>query len=239
VAPAPVPRRRPAAPWIAGAGAVLVAGFFAGFGLTSALDGGDGGASDVQENPAETPVPRTDASGSVGAPAPVPAAEPTDGVTADVNAQTSGNQPQSNEAVDPVEDTVRAPCSVDEIRFLFDRERGVLAVFSDDGRSIASVARESYAFDGPLCRGVPARVKAYAYDRLRAPVYESGGVSCSVPRGVDVEIHPIVLGATGEQAGNVLIVSVRRRPTVLASGVIVEDLGGRRFSYSSKHCELL
>jgi hypothetical protein len=234
-----VRERRPAAPWIVGAGAVLLAGFFAGFGLTSVLEGGDQGASGAQETPAETPAPRTAASGSAGAAAPVPAAEPTEEVSVDANAQPSGDQPQSTETVDPVEDTVRAPCSVDVIRFLFDRERGVLAVFSDDGRSIASVARDSYAFDGPLCRGVPARVKPYFYDGLRAPVYESGGVSCSVPRGVEVEIHPILDGNTGGQAGNVLLVSVRGRPTVLASGVIVADLGGRRVSNSWKHCELL
>jgi hypothetical protein len=100
-------------------------------------------------------------------------------------------------------------------------------------------ARDSYVFEGELCQGVPAGVKPYSHGGLRAPVYESGGVPCNAARGVDVEIHPILDGNTGGQAGNVLLVSVRGRPTVLVSGVVVEDLGGRRFSYSSKHCEPL
>jgi hypothetical protein len=221
------------------AGALLVGGFFAAFALTSAFSDRDGPVSAAQETPAETSAPAAEPTGSAAASNTPRATELKGEVTGDVSAQTSGNQSQADETVDPVKDTLRAPCFVDEIRFLFDRERGVLAVFGDDGRSIASVTRESYAFDGPLCRGVPAGIKPYAYDGLRAPVYESGGVSCSVARGVDVEIHPIVFGDTGRQAGNVLVVSVRGRPTVLASGVVVEDLGGRRFFYSSKQCEPL
>jgi hypothetical protein len=238
-APAAMDRGRHALRGLLAAGALLVAGFFAAFALTSAFSDRDARVSAAQETPAETPAPAADPTGSAAASNTPQATELTGEVTGDVTAQTSGNQLQSNQTADPVKDTVRAPCPVDEIRFLFDRERGVLAVFSDDGRSIASVARESHAFEGPLCRGVPARVKPYAYDGLWAPVYESGGVSCSVARGVDVEIHPIVLDATGQQAGSVLVVSVRGRPAVLASGIVVEDLGGRRFSYSSKHCEPL
>jgi len=53
---------------------------------------------------------------------------------------------------------------------------------------------------------------------------------------VRVARHPAVSGRTGRQAGNVLVVSVRGHPTVLVSGIVVEDLQGRRLSYSSKHC---
>jgi hypothetical protein len=209
--------------WFAAAAALLVAGFFAAFGLTSALTGDDEGP-EAQETPATTPAP---------------GAAPTSLATAAAAAPTTDDEPQATETVDPIEDTIRAPCAVDEIRFLFDRETGTLAVFDGGGRPIASVARDSHAFEGEICRGVPARVKRYAHGGLRAPVYESGGVSCSSPHGVDVEIHPIVFGATGRQAGNVLLVSVRGRPTVLASGVVVEDPLGRRFSYSSRHCTRL
>jgi hypothetical protein len=101
---------------------------------------------------------------------------------------------------------------------------------------IASVAPGSYIFPGESCRGVPAGIKPYSDEALRASVYESGGVSCRSARGVDVEVHPIVSGTTGKQAGNNLVVSVRDRPTVLVSGIVVEELAGRRLSYSSKHC---
>jgi hypothetical protein len=218
-------RRTPAARWIVVAGVLLVAGFFAALGLTSVLTGGDEG-SDAQETPAVTPAPGTGL---------------TEPVDVEVSAPTGEEEPQAAETdtVDPVKDTVRAPCSVDEIRFLFDRETGTLAVFSGDGRPIASVARDSYIFEGELCRGLPAGVKHYSYGGLHDPVYESGGVSCSAPRGVEVEIHPILDGNTGGQAGNVLLVSVRGRPTVLASGVVVEDPPGRRFWYSARHCSWL
>jgi hypothetical protein len=212
--------RRPSARWIIAAGVLLVAGFFAAFGLTSGLTR-SGEGSEAQETPAATPAPVAESTGSSSVVA---------------SSATIENEPQVTETVDPVKDTIRAPCSVEEIRFLFDRETGTLAVFSGDGRPIASVVWDSYLFEGELCSGVPAGVKPYAYDRLRAAVYESGGVFCTSPRGVDVEIHPTIFGATGQQAGNVLAVSVRGRPTVLVSGIVVEDLGGRRFSYSSKHC---
>jgi hypothetical protein len=197
------------------AGALLVGGFFAAFALTSAFSDRDGPVSAAQETPAETPAPAAEPTGSGAASNTPHATELTGEVTGDVSAQTSGNQSQSDETVDPVKDAVRAPCSVDEIRFLFDRETGVLAVVGEDGRTIAS--------DGGL----------------REPVYESGGVLCNAARGLDVEIHPILDGNTGGQAGNVLLVSVRGRPTVLVTGVVVEDLGGRRYYYSSKHCEPL
>jgi hypothetical protein len=217
-------RRRRSARWILAAGALLVAGFFAAFGLTAALTGGDERRADAQETPAATPAP---------------SAEPTGSASVETGARTSDDEPQTTDTVDPVKDAVRAPCSVDEIRLLFDRETGALAVFTDDGRSIASVARDSYRFVGELCRGAPAGVKPYSYDGLRAPVYESGGVSCTSGRGIEVEIHPIASGATGHQAGNALVISVRGRPTILATGVLVEDPLGRRFSYSSKHCNRL
>jgi hypothetical protein len=222
-------RRRPEARWIVAVGALLVAGFFAAFGLTSALTGGDEG-SDAQETPAATPAPSAEPGPSAGV--------ETDAPTSDEEPQTTETA-QVTETVDPVEDAVRAPCSTDEIRFLFDREAGTLAVFSGDGQPLASVVRDSYVFDGDLCRGVSAGIKRYAYGGLEAPVYESGGVACRSPRGVDVEIHPIVLGATGRQAGNVLLVSIRGRPAVLASGVTVEDPQGRRFAYSARHCRPL
>jgi hypothetical protein len=215
-------RPRPPARWVAAAAVLLVAGFFAAFGLTTALTG-DGEGSEAQETPAATPAP---------------AAGATEPVDVETDAPTSDEGPQTSETIDPVNDAVRAPCSVDEIRFLFDRETGTLAVYSGDGVPIASVARDSYRFDGELCRGVPAGIKRYSFANFRAnpPVYESGGVSCSVGRGVEVEIHPIIAGYADQQAGNVLLVSVRGRPTILVSGIVVEDLGGRRFSYSSKHC---
>jgi hypothetical protein len=214
-------RRRPPARRIVAAGVLLVAGFFAAFGLTAALTGGDERRADAQETPAATPAP---------------SAEPTGSASVEAGARTSDDEPQATATVDPVEDTIRAPCSIDEIRFLFDRETGTLGAFSGDGEPIASVVRGSYVFEGELCRGVPAEVKRYAYGRLRAAVYESGGVSCTAARGVEVEIHPIVSGNSGLQAGNVLLVSVRGRPTVLALGIVVEDVQGRRFSYSRKHC---
>ena len=215
--------RRPSARWFVAAGVLLVAGFFAALGLTSALTGGDE-ASEAQETPAATPAPGT---------------EPPEPAAVELSAPTGDEEPQATETVDPIKDTLRAPCSVDEIRFLFDRETGALAVFSGDGQLIASVARDSHIFEGELCRGLPAGVKRYSYGGLRSPVYESGGVSCSAPRGVEVEIHPILDGNTGGQAGNVLLVSVRDRPTVLASGVVVEDPPGRRFWYSARHCTRL
>ena len=216
-------RPRPSARWIAAAAALLLAGFFAAFGLTSALTG-DGDSPEAQETPAATPAP---------------GAAPTGLATAAVDAPTNDDEPQATETVDPIKDTIRAPCAIDEIRFFFDRETGTLAVFDGDGRPIASVARDSHSFEGEICRGVPAGVKRYAHGGLRAPVYESGGVSCSSPRGIEVEIHPILDGNTGGQAGNVLLVSVRGRPTVLASGVVVEDPPGRRFWYSARHCTRL
>jgi hypothetical protein len=214
-------RPRPPARWVAAAAVLLVAGFFAAFGLTTALTGHEG--SDAQETPAVTPAP---------------GGSPTAPVDVETDAPTSDEGPQTRETVDPVKDAVRAPCSVDEIRFLFDRETGTLAVYSGDGVPIASVARDSYRFDGELCRGVPGGIKRYSFASFRArpPVYESGGVSCSVGRGAEVEIHPIIAGYADQQAGNVLLVSIRGRPTILVSGIVVEDLGGRRFSYSSKHC---
>ena len=200
---------------------LLVAGFFAAFGVTSALTG-DGERQPVaQETPAVTPVPATEATGSI---------------SVEVTAPTNETEPQVTETVDPVKDTIRAPCPVEAIRFLFDRATGTLAVFSGDGQPIASVTWDSHAFEGELCRGVPAGVKRYARDGDDALLYESAGVSCDAPRGVEVEIHPTIWGTTGQQAGNVLVVSVRGRPTVLAAGIVVEDLLGRRFSYSRTHC---
>lgn len=212
--------RRPPARWLLAWGALVVAGFLASFGLTYTLADGSGPESGVQETPAATPTP-SPAPSSIGV---------------DVSVPTSEDEPQATETVDPIKDTLRAPCPVTEIRFLFDREMGTLAVFSGDGQLIASVVRDSHIFEGELCRGVRAGVKRYSEDGDRVLRYESDGVSCSSPRGVDVEIHPTIWGATGRQSGNVLVVSVRDRPTVLASGIVVEDLLGRRFSYFSRHC---
>jgi hypothetical protein len=229
---------RPAARWLVSAAVLLVAGFFASFGLTSALIGDDEPDPAAEQTPAVTPAP---AGPTVAEPTGV---EPTGGGRAgprraEVGATRAEEEPQAAETVDPIKDAVRAPCSVDEIRFLFDREEGVIALFAEDGRTIASVARDSYVFERELCSRGQAGVKPYSFQGLRAPVYESGGVSCNAPKGVDVEIHPVLNGDTGGQWGNVLLVSVRDRPAVLASGIIVEDLGGRRFSYSSKHCTRL
>jgi hypothetical protein len=215
-------RRRPAARWIVGTGALVVAGFFTAFALTSAFSGDDEQESAAEDAPTDAQTLGPEPSGTVGV---------------DVSVPTSDGDPETVETVDPIKDTVRAPCALEDFRVLFDRETAALAVFTGDGRQLmASVAPGSYAFAGESCRGVPAGIKPYSDEALQAPVYESGGVSCQSARGVDVEIHLIVSGTTGQQAGNNLVVSIRRRPTVLVSGIVVDELAGRRLSYSSKHC---
>jgi hypothetical protein len=88
-------RRRPAARWIVGTGALVVAGFFAAFALTSALSGDEDEESAAEDAPTGAQTPGPGASGTVGV---------------EVSVPTSDDEPRTAETVDPIKDTVRAPC---------------------------------------------------------------------------------------------------------------------------------
>jgi hypothetical protein len=212
--------------WLGAAGALAVAGLVTAFALTSGLGRGGDGEPEAGETSAALSGPDAAPSSSIGAD----------------ESTSTGDEPQAGatvdppDEVDPVKDTVRARCAIDRIRVLFDRETGALAVVGDEGRPIASIAPASYIFQGDSCRAAPVGIKPYSDEALEAPVYASGGIACTVGRGVEVEIHPIVSGTTASQTGNNLVISIRDRATVVVSGVVVEELTGRRFSYSSKHC---
>ena len=223
---------------VAAAAAILLSGFLAAFALTRSLRG-DGDESD--------------ASGPGGAVPTAPGATVTGAATgADSTLQENAVDPASatqptetgvgtapttepTETVDPEKERLRAPCPVREFRLVFDRDTGAAGTFTADGRLLASISPGSHTFGGELCRGVPAGAKRLSAEPS-APVYESGGVFCTVPSEIELEVHPIVDGATGGRGGTTLLVSERGRATfVLSAVVVVEDLGGRRYYYSFAH----
>jgi hypothetical protein len=223
---------------VATAGAILLTGFLAGFALTRSLHG-DGDESDASGpgGAVSTAPGATGTGAATGADStlqknavdPAPATQPTE--TGVGTAPTT----EPTETVDPEKERLRAPCPVREFRLVFDRDTGAAGIFTADGRLLTSISPGSHTFGGELCRGVPAGAKRLSAEPSTA-VYESGGVLCTVPGEIELEVHPIVDGATGGRGGTTLLVSELGRATFVLSAVVVEDLGGRRYYYSPAHC---
>jgi hypothetical protein len=136
-----------------------------------------------------------------------------------------GVEPEKSEIPD-----VFVSCDAREIRAAFDPAKGAVVAA---GESVLGSATYDSGAVSETCRRVPRG--SFVPDAVPLRVsYEAVDVVCTAPRGVDIELHPILNGDTGRIFGSNLIVSYGKPARTLFAAVVKP--GGARAFYDKKRC---